>query len=223
MLKSVAVLLDGGFVDVRLRQALGSHPTAMDIWSFACRCIRDDREEIFRIFYYDCPPLDRRATNPLSGKTQDLGRTETARRKSTLQRELAKMDLIAFRAGELTFNGWDLSREAYDRVIEARKSGAPVDLQAEDLRPDIKQKRVDMMIGLDIAWLASRRLVDRLILVAGDSDFIPAMKFARREGVQVVLVPLKHNNLSEEMRMHADEVRDIPIPLPAPPLKVPPG
>ena len=33
-----------------------------------------------------------------------------------------------------------------------------------------------MKMGLDIAWLASKRIADRIILVTADSDFVPAMK-----------------------------------------------
>jgi uncharacterized LabA/DUF88 family protein len=51
----------------------------------------------------------------------------------------------------------------------------------------------------------------RLILVTGDSDFVPAMKFARREGVQVVLVNLD-KPVKQDMRIHADEVRSIAFP-----------
>ncbi|MDT5157346.1 MAG: hypothetical protein QOH51_1703 [Acidobacteriota bacterium] len=47
-----------------------------------------------------------------------------------------------------------------------------------------------MKIGLDVAWLASKSIVEKIILVMADSDLIPAMKFARREGVQVVLVTM---------------------------------
>lgn len=66
------------------------------------------------------------------------------------------------------------------------------------------------MIGLDIAWLASKNIVDRIILVTGDADFIPAMKFARREGIQVVLVTLG-NKIKPEMREHTDEFRKIDL------------
>jgi uncharacterized LabA/DUF88 family protein len=46
------------------------------------------------------------------------------------------------------------------------------------------------------------------VLVAGDSDFVPAMKFARREGAQVFLVTLGHN-VRPEMSEHADLALDI--------------
>lgn len=69
-----------------------------------------------------------------------------------------------------------------------------------------------MKIGLDVAWLASKSIVDRIILVTADSDFVPAMKFARREGVQVVLVTMGHRMVKHDLLVHADEVRSVAYP-----------
>lgn len=54
----------------------------------------------------------------------------------------------------------------------------------------LRQKGVDMRIGVDIASLALKKQVDTLVLVAGDSDFVPAAKLARREGIDFILDPL---------------------------------
>ena len=54
----------------------------------------------------------------------------------------------------------------------------------------MKQKGVDMRIGVDIASLAYKKQVNQIILIAGDSDFVPAAKLARREGIDFVLDPL---------------------------------
>ncbi len=51
-------------------------------------------------------------------------------------------------------------------------------LALRGLRPDIRQKGVDMRIGLDIASLTLKQQVQVVVLVTADSDFIPAMKFA---------------------------------------------
>jgi uncharacterized LabA/DUF88 family protein len=64
------------------------------------------------------------------------------------------------------------------------------DLKEEDVFYDISQKGVDMKMGLDIASLAYKKLVSRIILVTGDSDFVPAAKLARREGIDVILDPM---------------------------------
>ena len=47
-----------------------------------------------------------------------------------------------------------------------------------------------MRVGLDIASIATKRLATQIVLVAGDSDFVPAAKFARREGVDFILDPM---------------------------------
>jgi uncharacterized LabA/DUF88 family protein len=44
----------------------------------------------------------------------------------------------------------------------------------------------DMKIGLDIAWIALKKVADILVLVTGDSDFVPVMKFARKEGMRSI-------------------------------------
>ena len=69
-----------------------------------------------------------------------------------------------------------------------------------------------MKIGLDVAWLSSKGIVDRIILVTADSDFVPAMKFARRKDVQVVLVTMGHALVKRELKVHADELRSVVYP-----------
>lgn len=55
---------------------------------------------------------------------------------------------------------------------------------------EIRQKGIDMKIGVDIASLALKKHVDTIILVAGDADFVPAAKLARREGIDFILHPM---------------------------------
>ena len=49
------------------------------------------------------------------------------------------------------------------------------------------QKQVDILLSLDLVEMAATHQIDRAILVAGDSDFIPAINAARRHGVLVTL------------------------------------
>ena len=68
-----------------------------------------------------------------------------------------------------------------------------------------------MRIGLDIASLTLKRQVQVIVLVTADSDFVPAMKFARREGAQLFLITLGHG-MRDGMRAHADlVVEDFPL------------
>ena len=48
------------------------------------------------------------------------------------------------------------------------------DLTQADLHLNLEQKGVDMRIGVDISSLAFKKQVDQIILISGDSDFVPA-------------------------------------------------
>lgn len=62
---------------------------------------------------------------------------------------------------------------------------------------------VAMALRRLIASLTLKRQVDTIVLVAGDSDFVPASKLARREGVKVVLDPL-WRSVAPELFEHID-------------------
>jgi uncharacterized LabA/DUF88 family protein len=65
------------------------------------------------------------------------------------------------------------------------------------------QKGVDLRIGLDIARLALRDMVRIIVVFTGDSDLVPAFKFARREGIKIYLNTLGHG-VRRELKAHAD-------------------
>jgi uncharacterized LabA/DUF88 family protein len=51
-----------------------------------------------------------------------------------------------------------------------------------------EQKRVDILLGVDLVSLATKQAIQEAILVAGDSDFIPAIHASKNEGVMVKLI-----------------------------------
>ena len=54
--------------------------------------------------------------------------------------------------------------------------------------------------------------VDRVILISGDTDCLPAVKFARTAGLQIVLIELPGERLARELHWHCDLVRPIAWP-----------
>ena len=54
-------------------------------------------------------------------------------------------------------------------------------------KPILEQKRVDILLGVDMVTLAVKQMITHAILVTGDSDFLPAVETARNEGVLVHL------------------------------------
>lgn len=157
-------------------------------------------EELFRIYYYDCPPLDKKLVNPISGKEIDFAKSDTFTNANQFHKELAEREYVALRKGETREFGWKLKDSA---LYELKNSGWK--MEARHISANIKQKGLDMRIGLDISVLSMKKIVDKIAIVAGDTDFIPAMKHARKEGVIVTLVDIG-GSITSEMKQHSDHV-----------------
>lgn len=200
---SYAMLLDGGFI--RHKLSTSSNPVnaaaIRDFTSAVGRlpCLAGMR--LHRICFYDSRPLQGTETKPLGGGLMDFGATPIASRNSRLLAALCKEPFFALRFGELMLQGWRLK----DKVLE--RGASRTEIGAEDLESNIRQKGVDMRIGLDIASLTLKKHAKVIVLATGDSDFIPAMKFARREGAQLILLTLGHG-VRDGLREHADLVVD---------------
>ena len=86
----------------------------------------------------------------------------------------------------------------------------PQSPQAQDVYFSLEQKGVDMRLGIDVATLALKQQVERIIVISGDTDMIPAIKLARREGVQVALVALQNGaGVNKHLIEDSDLVRTI--------------
>jgi uncharacterized LabA/DUF88 family protein len=207
----VAILLDGGFVKKKLEEQLHHFPAVSDVVGLCGSLMGNPRlqnTELFRIYYYDAPPYEGSAKNPISSVTTNYATTPQAGRNKSLIDGLELQPDVAVRRGMLRHSGWRLNSLALERITAASKAVPPnaalQQVNAQDLVPNITQKGVDMRIGLDIASLALKRIVHIVILVTGDSDFVPAMKFARTEGLRVYLAPLGHKSIMRELKAHAD-------------------
>lgn len=62
-----------------------------------------------------------------------------------------------------------------------------------------------MRIGLDVAAMAYGQYVDQIVLIAGDSDFIPVAKMARRNGIDFILDPMKQY-IKPKLSEHLDGI-----------------
>lgn len=201
-----AILLDGGFVTRKLKEQLGRPPTADDIIAL-CDSIRENEHlqhyELLRIYYYDAPPSGETVVRPVSEQDYHLSSTERYRHAQSLYDQLELKDRVAIRMGEtrLTPQKWKMKPRSAKQLIREPRA-----VEDRDFDLDIGQKGVDIRIGLDMARLALRDTVRAVAVVTGDSDFVPAFKFVRREGVKVVLCTLGHRGARRELKAHADFV-----------------
>ena len=192
----VAVLIDGGNLRVLAKKA--KHLYNPDyIEKIAHACANAD-EKIFRILYYDCAPYTGEVKLPVSGNAFNFIGSDK------WLKDLAKKDYFAVRQGVLKFRGFKPKKIPI----------SPAALVDDDFKPDFEQKGVDMRIGLDIASYSSNGSIDRIVLITGDTDCIPAMKHGRKTGIQVVIIRFPNSILAPELLAHADFTRDVAWPAP---------
>ena len=199
MNQKFALLIDGGFLRSRLRDMpCGAESSA--VCNFIECMIRHEEFRhlsLYRAFYYDAPPFEGVRNKPLRGGKEDLGKNAVAQAHAGFIRDLRRFPHVAVRLGKTAFRGWRI------KPYVLKNSAAEAAITAPDLKPDIQQKGVDMRIGLDIAALSLKKFVDAVVLVSGDSDFVPVLKFARTEGRQTFLFTLGRP-IKEELRAHSD-------------------
>ncbi len=191
----LAVLIDGGHSRALAKHAGKNYDVAfIERLSLKCNL---STETIQRILYYDCAPFGGTATLPVSGT-----RTTFTSSDQWL-RDLSRRNLFAVRLGVLKFRGW---------LPKTIPIATATGLKDSDFKPDFEQKGVDMRIGLDMANYAANRSVDVIGLMTNDTDCIPAMKYARRAGLQVVLLCLPGCTPAPELLSHCDYSRSITWP-----------
>ena len=201
--------MDCGYVIRRMEAANGRFPDAEGVRRLAISCCgRAEGRSLYRVFFYHGRPYSgpKVAKRPLDGKRIAIGRNAVALRHRRLLTDLARSEDVAVRRGDTVVRGWRLGGAAQRRL----RTIPGYRVAGRDFVVDVIQKGVDMRIGLDIAALALKRLVETVVLVAGDADMVPAMRFARREGLRVGVCTLGFQGAREQLIADADFVVDGP-------------
>lgn len=208
-----AILVDGGFYRKRACHLWGEKSPkerANELRDYCYLHLRDKYENryLYRVFYYDCPPITEsiNVMNPLTRKNINLSKTDDCKWSVAFLDELKHQRKFALRMGRLSTNQTHYMLK-YDSLKKLCAGTITLsDLTDDDFYLNLEQKGVDMRIGIDISSLAFKKQVDQLILISGDSDFVPAAKQARREGIDFILDPM-HSTIKPDLFEHIDGIR----------------
>lgn len=215
----MAILIDGGYFLKRLprvRQDIdGSSPS--EVVKAIEHLVHSHLEQLnqvygypnpyrllYRSFYYDALPYNKKAHTAVDNQAIDFGKSAISDFRKGLFDGIRKRPNFAVRLGHVSKPGersWILKQRPQDLLLKG-KIGVS-DLKDSDFQPNLVQKGVDMRIGLDIASITLKKQANIIILVSGDSDFVPAAKLARREGVTVILDPL-WQSVPSDLSEHID-------------------
>ena len=162
---------------------------------------------LYRSFYYDARPYDQKGHTAVDKHAIDYSKTKQAIFRNELFEALRRRPNLALRLGEVrrdSDRAWILKPGPQRRLLRGEMTFN--DVSDGDFAASLRQKGVDMRIGLDIAAITLKRQAEVVVLVAGDADFVPAAKLARREGMQFILDPL-WQHVSRDLFEHIDGLR----------------
>ena len=217
-----AILIDGGYFLKRLSyvrpdiddsnpddvvraigQLVHGHLTQLnDVYQ-----VSNQYQLLYRCFYYDALPYVGRGHTAISKRAIDYAKSNMAKFRNELFAALRARPNFALRLGQaekISGSSWALKPGSQKRLLNGDLDVS--DLADYDFTPNLTQKGVDMRIGLDIASITLKKQADTIILVSGDSDFAPAARLARREGVTFILDPL-WRGVSPDLHEHIDGLR----------------
>lgn len=210
-IRKTAILVDGGYYRKRAIALWGKNMSAQDraseLFKYCLLHLSEPSEprDLYRIFYYDCPPMSREMIHPLTKKKINYAEMPGSKWTNLFYDELLSKRKVALRRGELaeTQAYYTLKQDVLLKVLNGTKK---IDkLTESDFRLEVKQKGVDMRIGLDVASIAYGGYAEQIILIAGDSDFIPVAKMARKNGIDFILDPMGQN-IKPKLSEHIDGI-----------------
>lgn len=220
-----AILVDGNFYLRRVRSIWGNktpEERAEELVKYArYHILRNNRSRLeggkrslYRLFYYDCPPVVGKSVfQPWNGRNTTFDKNNPSYKwNKEFQELMAARTKVAMRMGTVSTTGLRyVPRKDAMKDLQAGKRSFSELGQKDFELVGMKQSGVDMKIGLDVASLSQAGLVDQIILIADDSDFIPAIKTARKAGVDFLLDPLG-NHVNEELLAQVDDIEDLHEP-----------
>lgn len=152
------------------------HRIRVDYESFTNGIVRQQGGKRWRTYVYDCPPYQ--------SPTPTLDERRLVSSFDRFVSSLNRVSRFEVRLGRL------------QKINDEERPSA---------RPLYKQKGVDMALGIDITRLSSKGVIDHVFLVAGDSDFVPAVESAKQEGVLVTLFYSRESHVHDSLFDACDE------------------
>ena len=180
----VAILVDEGYYRKRANRLFGQKTAAeraTELEEYCKKHLLQDKTGtyLYIIFYYDYPPCDKNIYHPFLQRNINLKKSDLYTWMNTFLNELKSTRKFALRMGRLSSN---------------------------DTGYIIKPEKMKALCGTDIAYITLKKQVDQIILIAGDSDFVPSAKLTRREGVDFILEPMGQT-INDDLNEHIDGIR----------------
>ena len=212
-MEKCAIFVDGGYIDALLKRW---NDFPLDYRKFAEKLCEVVHAKLLRVYYYNCLPIVRRMYKARCHNCDaeceihfepephlKVYCEECIKQKglniNTIKyhRETTRQDEDRYRMKKGFYN--KLKRFPRFEVKYGR---------LQIIGGEFKQKGVDVLMSLDIADKCFENQIQHAVIVAGDSDFIPAIRRAKNYGAIVHLFCNK-KKINRELLDEVDEVHEL--------------
>ena len=227
----VAILIDGSFFIKRIesikRKKINSDEIVKELYkcvdfhlkkTYGMEKVDENNKEYkeykehghYRTYFYDSFPFEKTVNHPLTNRAIHHNKTEAFKKRTAIINKLKKSRKFALRMGYLKYTqSWKFNSSKQKEILKKLKDDKGSvnidDFEEKDFTINLSQKGIDMKIGMDIATISLQKLASKIVLISGDSDFVPAAKLARTYGIDFILDPMGIH-IKEDLEEHLDGV-----------------
>jgi len=208
------VFIDGGYIDALLKKW---DNLPLDYIKFSKKMCNDLNLESIRTYYYNCLPIIRRM---YKFNCSDCGQEAEVPFKANnrklfcdfcLEKKNMDKSKLKFSAEQTDFDQklFD-NKESFFNKLKLLQRFEVKYGQLQLIRGEFKQKGVDVLMSLDIVEKSITHQAPHIVIVAGDADFIPAIRSAKAAGA-IVHLYCSRNGVNRELLYEVDEVHNLSL------------
>jgi len=183
----LAIFIDGAYLNKVIEKQFNGveiNYEALPKWiSNQCRL---DEPDVMRTYFYDALPWHITEESLSNNKPRgqhcrdcliDSSKNDLREKEEFFER-LEEIPRFEVRLGRVAFRGWKKWNNPDGVCVHGLNNRSPY----------LKQKGVDLRVAVDIVHFASTQRIRRAVLIAGDSDYVPAIEVVKMHGVVIKLI-----------------------------------
>lgn len=215
-MEKCAIFIDGGYLD-KLLEMWGDF--SLDYLKFSKKLCDFIKVDILRVYYYNCSPIVRRMHETICSKCDEkmeihfkhYGEKKVFCEKC-YETKFGKKSRFPKFSPEQTKKDQDYHDER-EKLYNKLKKLPRFEVKygyLQIIKGQPKQKLIDVKMSLDVVNKCFEKQIQHAIIVAGDADFIPAIRKARDYGAIIHLF-CNENRVNRKLLHEVDEVHNLKL------------
>lgn len=196
-------MIDGEFVKKRIMQLRSFFLDGRNLRSYCLKHL-SPTDILQQLYYYDAIPFNGYGEHPMTGHI-DFSHTPLVDKKNRFLKSIKNARDFVVRLG---CSSWSSGEWMLDNSKLGELAAGEIgwdDIDPKDIYPNIRQKGVTVLMGIDAAAIAFKRLADKVVILGNDMELAPVAQVLKSTGIKVYLDPM-WTKASDALREAVDGV-----------------